>query len=226
MEGRLTLLFALTTSLSAFLLFSVQPLIAKQIVPWFGGTSAVWTLCLVFFQSLLTAGYAYSDWTTRRLGARSQSALHLGLLALSLISLPIVVGDRWKPAGGEEPSWRILGLLGATIGLPYFLLSTTSPLVQTWFARRFPHRTAYRLFALSNFASLVALVSYPFAVEPWVRTRIQAYVWSTGYIAFVGLFTAALFVNLRNRDAHTRDPESDTESPDPSIPEPHAAQQL
>ena len=139
-EGRLTLLFALTTSLSAFLLFSVQPLIAKQIVPWFGGTSAVWTLCLVFFQSLLTAGYAYGDWTTRRLGARSQAALHLGLLALSLISLPIVVGDRWKPAGGEEPSWRILGLLGATIGLPYFLLSTTSPLVQTWFARRFPRR--------------------------------------------------------------------------------------
>ena len=149
-EGRLTLLFAATTTLSAFLLFSVQPLIAKQIVPWFGGSSAVWTLCLVFFQTLLTAGYAYSDWTLRRLSPRSQAALHLGLLALSLISLPIVVGDRWKPAGGEEPSWRILGLLGATIGLPYFLLSTTSPLVQTWFARRFPRRMPYRLFALSN----------------------------------------------------------------------------
>jgi len=192
------LLLALTTLLSAFLLFSVQPLIAKQIVPWFGGTSAVWTLCLVFFQSLLTAGYAYSDWTTRRLRPRSQAALHLGLLALSLISLPIVAADRWKPAGGEEPSWRILGLLGATIGLPYFLLSTTSPLVQTWFARRFPHRTAYRLFALSNLASLVALVSYPFAVEPWVRTRIQAYVWSAGYAGFVALCAAALVANLRS----------------------------
>src|SRR4029079_14267233 len=129
------LLFALTTSLSAFLLFSVQPLIAKQIVPWFGGTSAVWTLCLVFFQSVLTAGYAYSDWTTRRLRPRRQAALHLGLLALSLIFLPIVVGDRWKPWGGAEPSWQILGLLAATIALPYFLLATTSPLVQTWFAR-------------------------------------------------------------------------------------------
>ena len=198
MEGRLKLLFAVTTSLSAFLLFSVQPLIAKQIVPWFGGSSAVWTLCLVFFQSLLTAGYGYSDWTTRRLGARGQAALHLGLLAVSLISLPIVAGDRWKPAGGEEPSWRILGLLGATIGLPYFLLSTTSPLVQTWFARRFPNRTAYRLFALSNFASLLALVSYPFAVEPWVRTRFQAHAWSAGYVAFVVLCAATVFVNLRH----------------------------
>lgn len=226
MEGRLTLLFALTTSLSAFLLFSVQPLIAKQIVPWFGGTSAVWTLCLVFFQSLLTAGYAYSDWSTRRLGARSQAALHLGLLALSLISLPIVAGDRWKPAGGEEPSWRILGLLGATIGLPYFLLSTTSPLVQTWFARRFPLRTAYRLFALSNFASLVALISYPFAVEPWVRTRVQAYAWSSGYVAFVVLCAAAVFANLRSRDTHRPDRESDTESPDTSMPEPRVARQL
>ena len=193
------LLLALTASLSAFLLFLVQPLIAKQIVPWFGGTSAVWTLCLVFFQSLLTAGYAYSDWTTRRLRPRSRAALHLGLLALSLISLPIVAGDRWKPAGGEEPSWQILALLGTTIGLPYFLLSTTSPLVQTWFARQFPHRTAYRLFALSNLASLVALVSYPFAVEPWVRTRIQAYVWSAGYVGFVVLCAAALLANLRRQ---------------------------
>jgi len=220
------LLLALTTSLSAFLLFSVQPLIAKQIVPWFGGTSAVWTLCLVFFQSLLTAGYAYSDWTTRRLGRRSQAALHFGLLALSLISLPIVAGDRWKPAGGEEPSWQILALLGTTIGLPYFLLSTTSPLVQTWFARQFPHRTAYRLFALSNLASLAALVSYPFAVEPWVPTRIQALVWSAGYVGFMVLCAVALVANLRSSDTHRRDLESVAELPDPSDPEPRAAEQL
>jgi hypothetical protein len=220
------LLLALTTSLSAFLLFSVQPLIAKQIVPWFGGTSAVWTLCLVFFQSLLTGGYAYSDWTTRRLGKRSQAALHLGLLALSLISLPIVAGDRWKPAGGEEPSWRILGLLGTTIGLPYFLLSTTSPLAQTWFAQRFPQRAAYRLFALSNLASLAALVSYPFAIEPWVPTRIQAFVWSAGYVGFVVLCAAALVANLRSSDTHRRDLESVAEVPDLSDPEPRAAEQL
>jgi predicted O-methyltransferase YrrM len=201
------LLFALTTSLSAFLLFSVQPLIAKQIVPWFGGTSAVWTLCLVFFQSVLTAGYAYSDWTARRLGARTQAALHLGLLAISLVSLPIVAGDRWKPAGGDEPSWRILALLAATIGLPYFLLSTTSPLVQTWFARRYPGSPFYRLFALSNFASLLALMSYPFAIEPWIRTRVQAYIWSASYVVFVVLSAAALIVGLRNTNPITARPE-------------------
>src|SRR5262245_34517555 len=202
------LLFAITTSLSAFLLFSVQPLIAKQIVPWFGGTSAVWTVCLVFFQSLLTAGYAYSDLTTRRLTPRRQAAIHLGLLALSLISLPIVVADHWKPTGGEEPSWRILALLVATIGLPYFLLSTTSPLVQTWFARRFPRATVYRLFALSNFASLLALMSYPFAIEPWVRTRMQAYIWSAGYAVFAILSASALILSLRNTPV-TADPEPD-----------------
>jgi len=219
------LLLALTTSLSAFLLFSVQPLIAKQIVPWFGGTSAVWTLCLVFFQSLLTAGYAYSDWTTRRLGARRQAALHLGLLTLSLISLPIVVSDRWRPSGGEEPSWQILGVLAATIGLPYFLLSTTSPLVQTWFARQFPDRTAYRLFALSSLASLVALVSYPFAVEPWLRTRIQAYGWSAGYAVFALSCAAALAVNLRSTDARRLEVETDAE-PEPVAVDPAVAQQL
>ena len=216
------LLFALTTSLSAFLLFSVQPLIAKQIVPWFGGTSAVWTLCLVFFQSLLTAGYAYSDWTTR-LPARRQAALHIGLLALSLFSLPIVVGDRWQPAGGEEPSWRILALLGATIGLPYFLLSTSTPLVQTWFARRFPGRTVYRLFALSNLASLVALVGYPFAIEPWLRTRVQAYVWSAGYAAFAVLCAASLVVSLRHAPTPRLERESDAESPDPAVLEPRTS---
>jgi hypothetical protein len=218
------LLYALTTSLSAFLLFSVQPLIAKQIVPWFGGTSAVWTLCLVFFQSLLTAGYAYGDWTTRRLGARTQAALHLGLLALSLMSLPIVVGDRWKPAGGEDPSWRILGLLGATIGIPYFLLSTTSPLVQAWFARRFPESAVYRLFALSNLASLAALVSYPFVIEPWLRTRIQAYAWSAGYVAFVVLCAAALLASLRRgREPLPHAESAGTESLEESTRAPRAA---
>jgi len=162
------ILYALTIFTSAFLLFLVQPIIAKQILPWFGGSAAVWTTCLVFFQFLLLAGYAYSDWTTRRLAARRQAVLHIVLLAASLASLPIIADASWKPAGGEDPTWRILGLLSVTIGLPYFLLSTTGPLVQAWFARTFPAGTVYRLFALSNFGSLLALVSYPFAFEPWI----------------------------------------------------------
>src|SRR5262245_43234722 len=171
------ILYALTIFTSAFLLFLVQPIIAKQILPWFGGSAAVWTTCLVFFQLLLLGGYAYSDWTMRRLAARQQVILHVVLLAASLVSLPIIAGTGWKPAGDEDPTWRILGLLTATIGLPYFLLSTTGPLVQAWFARTFPAGTVYRLFALSNFGSLLALIDYPFAVEPWIATAHQSWFW-------------------------------------------------
>ena len=191
------LLYALTIFTSAFLLFLVQPIMAKQILPWFGGSAAVWTTCLVFFQFLLLFGYAYADWTTRKLSARNQAVLHVVLLAASLAALPIVPDTGWKPLGDEEPAWRILGLLAATIGLPYFLLSTTGPLVQAWFARTFPAGTVYRLFALSNFGSLLALVAYPFAVEPWITTSQQSYAWSAGYGVFVLACAASAFYSLR-----------------------------
>jgi len=190
------LLYALTIFGSAFLLFLVQPIVAKQILPWFGGSAAVWATCLVFFQTTLLLGYAYADYTVRRFSARGQVRLHVVLLAASLIALPIVPGAFWKPAGDENPVWLILGLLFGTIGLPYFLLSTTSPLVQVWFARRFPGRNPYRLFALSNFASLLGLLGYPFLLEPWVATRMQAWGWSAGYALFVGLAAAAAFASI------------------------------
>ena len=193
------LLYALTIFTSAFLLFLVQPVMAKQILSWFGGSAAVWTTCLVFFQFLLLAGYAYSDWTTRRLDARRQAMLHIVLLAVSLASLPIIPDASWKPAGDEDPTWRILGLLTVTIGLPYFLLSTTGPLVQAWFARTFPSGTVYRLFALSNFGSLLALVAYPFAVEPWISTVRQSWGWSAGYVLFAALCAASAIYGARNR---------------------------
>ena len=180
-------LYAGTTFLSAFLLFLVQPIIAKQILPWFGGSAAVWATCMVFFQMTLLAGYAYADWTTRRLAPRRQAMLHGGLLAGSLLLLPIIPSAAWKPTGTENPSWQILGLLAVTIGLPYLLLSTTTPLVQAWFARRHRHVMPYRLFALSNLASLLALLAYPFAIEPWVTTRVQSWVWSACYVAFAAL---------------------------------------
>ena len=123
--------YALTIFLSAFLLFLVQPIIARQILPWFGGSSGVWTTALVFFQSTLLAGYAYADWTTK-LGVRRQTLLHGALLAVSLLTLPILASPGWKPHGDEEPTLRILLLLTVTIGLPYFLLSTTTPLLQSW----------------------------------------------------------------------------------------------
>src|SRR5687768_6425784 len=197
-------LYALTIFTSAFLLFLVQPIMAKQILPWFGGSAAVWTTCLVFFQFLLLFGYAYADWTTRNMKPRQQAMLHAVLLALSLASLPILADPAWKPGGDEEPGWRILGLLGATIGLPYFLLSTTGPLVQAWFARTFPAGTVYRLFALSNFASLLALLCYPFVLEPWVSTVAQSKGWSAAYVVFAALCMAAAFYSTRGNAARVQ----------------------
>ena len=179
------LLFASTILLSAFLLFLVQPIIAKQILPWFGGTSAVWTVCLVFFQVLLLLGYTYSHLITRHLAPRQQARLHIALLLASLLFLPIIPSVAFKPAADTDAALRILLLLTATIGLPYFLLSTTGPLLQKWVAPRFPEKTVYRLFALSNFGSLIGLLAFPFAIEPFTTSRTQSLVWSGAYALFV-----------------------------------------
>jgi hypothetical protein len=179
------LLFASTILLSAFLLFLVQPIIAKQILPWFGGTSAVWTTCLVFFQVLLLAGYTYSHLTTRHLSPTRQAQLHIALLLASLAFLPIIPSVALKPAGEADAALAIIVLLAATIGLPYFLLSTTGPLVQKWVAHRFPEKTVYRLFALSNFGSLIGLLAFPFAIEPFSTSHTQSLVWSGAYAVFV-----------------------------------------
>ena len=177
-------LVAVTIALSAFLLFLVQPIIAKQILPWFGGTSAVWTTCMVFFQVVLLGGYAYAHALTSRAGARNQARLHIALLAASLAFLPIVAGEALKPGGEEDAALSILWLLAATIGLPYFLLSSTGPLLQRWSAHRFPEKTVYRLFALSNFGSLLGLLAFPFVIEPFAPSVTQAYAWSAAYAVF------------------------------------------
>jgi len=191
------LLYAAAISCSAFLLFLVQPIIAKQILPWFGGTAAVWTTCLVFFQTTLLLGYFYSDWTTRKLTPRTQLIVHGVLLAVAIVLLPIIPDAAWKPAGDESPSLRIILLLAATIGLPYFLLSTTSPLIQAWFARTYPNSSPYRLFALSNLASMLALLGYPFLFEPRFSTKLQATGWSVGFGLFAVLCIAAGWFTLR-----------------------------
>jgi spermidine synthase len=179
------LLYAVTIFLSAFLLFQVQPLIAKIILPWFGGSAAVWSAAMLFFQLVLLAGYAYAHCSVRFLKARAQVATHVVLLLASCALLPILPSETWKPSQVGDPTLRILLLLIATIGLPYFLLSSTSPLLQAWYVRRSGSAMPYRLFALSNFGSMLALVSFPFLVEPRLTSRYQAYSWSAGYIAFV-----------------------------------------
>ena len=187
-----TLPYAATIFLSSFLLFLVQPIIAKQILPWFGGSAAVWTTCLVFFQTVLLAGYGYAD-ATMRLGSRRQAFLHVALLAASLLFLPILASSGWKPHGDEEPIARILVLLGATIGLPYFLLSTTTPLVQAWYWRRFRSAVPYRLFALSNLASLLALLGFPLLFEPVFDLPALGWAWSFLYAGFVVLCAVLAF---------------------------------
>lgn len=126
----LTLLYGCTIFLSAFLLFQVQPLIGKMILSWYGGSAAVWSACLLFFQLVLLLGYLYAHGTSRWLAPRRQAVLHIALLIASVAVLPIMPDARWKPFGGEDPTWLIMGLLATTIGLPYFLLSTTGPLLQ------------------------------------------------------------------------------------------------
>ncbi len=193
--------FYAVVALSAFLLFLVQPLIAKQILPWFGGSSAVWTTCMLFFQGALLLGYAYSDVSPRALGPRRQPKLHIVLALLALAVLPIIAPESWKPVGGEEPISRILMLLAVTIGLPYVLLSTTSPLIQSYFSRLNPGRDPYRLFALSNAASLIALVAYPVVIEPFVGTRVQAMGWSVLFAVFVLLVVSLAWrVSRANAD--------------------------
>jgi hypothetical protein len=198
-----TLPYAATIFLSSFLLFLVQPIIAKQILPWFGGSAGVWTTCLVFFQSVLLAGYAYADWTTR-LGSRRQAYLHVALLAASLACLPIIASSSWKPQGNEEPILRILLLLGATIGLPYFLLSTTTPLLQAWYWRRFQSAVPYRLFALSNFASLLALLGFPLLFEPAFDLKQLGWSWSFIYAGFAVLCGAVALMSANGVTERTQ----------------------
>src|SRR5258705_2422251 len=180
--------YAAAIFLSSFLLFLVQPLIARQILPWFGGTAAVWTTCMLFFQTLLLAGYAYAHAANAKLSPRAQAILHSVLLALALATLPIAPGEAWKPLGAEEPISRILLVLTVTLGLPYLLLASTSPMLQAWFVRARPGADPYRLFAVSNLASLLALIGYPLLVDPFFGNHEHVVWWSVLIAAFAVIF--------------------------------------
>ncbi len=199
------ILYAGTIFLSAFLLFQVQPIIGKIVLPWFGGSAAAWTVCMLFFQLTLLLGYLYSHLSSRYLAPRRQAWLHAGLLLAAALTLPIIPDDGWKPSPGDDPALLLLGLLAATIGLPYFLLSTTGPLVQHWFAQERPGSVPYRLFALSNFASLLGLLSYPLLFEPQFTLKQMSNFWSAGFALFA-VFCGALAMNARGRSNAPREP--------------------
>lgn len=185
-QGRTAAPLYAATGLGAFLLFLVQPMAARFILPWFGGGPTVWSACLLFFQTALLAGYSYAH-VTRRLRLAHQAQLHLALLVLALMTLPIAPAVAWKPTDASAPAARILLLLTATLGGPYFILAATAPLMQDWFARGGLAGTPYRLYAWSNLGSLVALLAYPLVVEPFLPVRAQALVWSVLFAAFCGI---------------------------------------
>lgn len=193
-NGNAWLPFGITIFTSAFLLFQIQLLLGKEILPLFGGASAVWTVCVLVFQLLFLAGYGYSHALATYLPVRRQVVVHGAFLAASVIflavlgwirSAPIGPGANWRPNPEGNPSWTIAQFLISAIGLPFFLLSATSPLLQHWFAQTAPKRSPYRLYALSNVGSLLGLLSYPFLVEPHLRLGMQGRVWVSGYGAFL-----------------------------------------
>ena len=182
------LLLATSVLLSAYLLFQVQPLMSKYILPWFGGSPSVWTTAMLFFQCLLFAGYAYAHLVTKLFDLRKQAIAHIALMLLAAVAArSIVPPEFFKPNGTEEPVWKILLLLSACVGMPYFCLSTTGPLLQYWFGRSYPGRSPYRLYSLSNAGSFLALLSFPYLFEPLLQLPTMAQYWSYGFWIFAGL---------------------------------------
>jgi len=194
------LLFAVAVFVSAFLLFAVQPMVAKFLLPSFGGTAAVWSTCLVFFQTLLLGGYAYAHLLRTKLSPVAQRGTHLGLLVVALLFLPPVPTVHLAPNTTGTPVWELLRSLLTSVGLPFFALSATAPLLMEWFRHSFPGRSHDRLYACSNAGSLLALLSYPFLLEPTFSRQVQAWLWAAGMGLFLVLCTVVAWTS---RHAHT-----------------------
>jgi spermidine synthase len=182
--------FALTTLQSAFLIFLVQPMVGKHILPWFGGVPTVWSLCLAFYQSTLFAGYAYAHWLERRIRPAVQIAVHGGVFLAALIALPVLPDSSWKPQGTEDPIWAIASMLTVNVALPFLFLASQGPLLQAWFVRAGRGRSPYPLYAVSNLGSLLALVSFPLIAEPsWPLSTLSRF-WSGAFVV-AGTFSLA-----------------------------------
>lgn len=198
--------YAICILLSAFLLFQIQPIISKTLLPWFGGTPAVWSSAMLFFQVLLTGGYAWSNWLVVRGNFKKQTIIHLILIGVSVILVvflwlawpsPVTPADSWRPSNLAQPMLSIFLLLTISVGLPFFVLATNSPLMQVWFGRRNPGRSPYWLYALSNIGSLVGLIAYPLVVEPLLTIPQQGWVWAGGYLLFVVVAAFNAILSLR-----------------------------
>jgi len=203
----LLLLFVLSLFVSATLLFWIEPLFAKMILPMLGGSPAVWNTCIVFYQAMLLAGYVYAHVTTRLLKIRLQTIFHLGLLFLVFFTLPISISDGWTPPVTSNPIPWLFLLLLVSIGLPFFAISTNAPLLQKWFSTtRHPSaKDPYFLYSASNLGSMGALLGYPFFIERYLSLAEQSRLWTGGYVFWAGLISVCAVIVLRssrNRESH------------------------
>jgi len=199
--------FSITIFLSSFLLFQIQPIMGKYILPWFGGTSTVWTTCMMVYQFLLLGGYIYAH-RVAGLTLRRQVYLHVSILGVSVLlfaylwmkwNTPITPGQDWQPVDGTVPILRILEILMLCIGLPFLLLSSTSSLIQNWSSIISPDKSPYGFYMISNIGSMLGLVTYPLLFEPYLHLRTQAFVWSGSYVAFTLICGACALVVLRKK---------------------------
>src|SRR5690242_5681578 len=202
--------YGLAIFLGAFLLFQVQLIVAKYLLPWFGGSAAVWTTCMLFFEVLLVGGYAYAHLLGSRFSEQRQSRIHIVVLLVSLCVMivlasrwpsPITPGTSWKPNPRGNPAWQLARLLALTIGIPFFVLSSTGPLMQRWFSRSFGQQSTYRLYSLSNIGSLLALISYPSLFERFLHIDQQAWTWSIAFTVFLVTLAFVAFYRLKTTSA-------------------------
>jgi len=188
-------LYSISLFVSAALLFSVQPMVGKMILPKLGGTPSVWNTCMVFFQMVLLLGYVYAHLTIRAIGIRRQVIIHMVVALLPLAVLPICFAAEAYAPSGQNPSVWLLGQLAFVVALPFFVVSTSAPLLQKWFANigRATSKDPYFLYSASNAGSLLALISYPFLIEPNFSLMSQTHLWSAGYVLFVILVACCAF---------------------------------
>jgi len=213
-EPGMVLLYVVTLFVSAVLLFAIQPMVGKMVLPLLGGTPAVWNTCMVFFQLMLLAGYAYAHASAAWLGGRRQALLHIVLLISALSILPINLAGGISPPTQDYPILWLLGRLAITVGLPFFVVAGTSPLLQKWFSgtrHRYAH-DPYFLYAASNTGSLLALLSYPIVIEPLLDLHGQAHMWRIGYYALIALVLACTLTQWRRNSVSLSAPN------DPQVP--------
>lgn len=205
------IVYLLTIFTSALLLFMIQPMFARMILPMLGGAPAVWNTAVVFYQAALLGGYAYAHASTRWMGVRRQSILHLCLMLLAILSLPIGVPAGWKPPSEANPAMWVLALLTVAVGLPFFVVSATSPLLQRWFAATGHKHSSdpYFLYAASNMGSMLALLAYPSLIEPALRLKEQGWWWSVGYGALVVMMTMCVIFTWRSQRSRVTESNPD-----------------